>query len=82
MAKGLLFALVRRGSKLNYLDETGNKQSERDGKVRNKKAKSRFQASAENEPKRTNVREENGSQHTTAMKEGRKARKKLFDLTL
>lgn len=82
MAKGVLFALVRRGSKLNYLDETGNRQSEREGNVRYEKAKSRFQENAENETKDNNVKEGNDSQHTTALKEGRRTRKKLFDLTL
>ena len=83
MAKGLLFALVRRGSKLNYLDETGiNRQSEREGNVRYEKAKLRFQASAENEMKGNNAREGNDSQHAKASKEGRRTRKKLFDLTL
>jgi len=82
MGKGLLFALVRRGSKLNYLDDTGNKQSEREGKVHYEKAKPRFQVSAKNETTGNNVREGNDSQQLTALKEGRSTRKKLFDLTL
>lgn len=82
MAKGLLFALVRRGSKLNYLDDAGNKLSEREGKVHYERAKTRFQVSARNETRGNNVSEENYAQHTTASKEGRCRRKKLFDLTL
>ena len=81
MAKGLLFALVRRGSKLNYLDATGNKQSELEGKVPYEKAKSRLQVSAKNETRTNHRSEENDSQHTTASKERRITRKKLFDLT-
>ena len=82
MAKGLLFALVRKGSKLNYLDDTGNKQSEREVEVGYEKAKARFQVSAKNETTGNNGREGNDSQHTTASKEGRCTQKKLFDLTL
>ena len=83
MAKGLLFALVRKGSKLNYLDETSNTQSEREGKVRYERTKSHSQASAKSETKENNnASKGNDSQHTTASKEGRRRRKKLFDLTL
>ena len=83
MAKGLLFALVRKGSKLNYLDETSNTQSEREGKVRYERAKSHSQASAKSKTKENNnASGGNDSQHTTASKEGRRRRKKLFDLTL
>ena len=81
MAKGLLFALVRRGSKLNYLDDTGNKRSEGEEKVRYQKPKSPFQVSAKNETTGNNVSEGDDSQHTTVSKEERCTRKKLFDLT-
>ena len=81
MAKGLLFALVRRGSKLNYLDDTGNKPSEGEGKVRYQKPKSPFKVSAKNETTGNNVSEGDDSQHTTVSKEERCTRKKLFDLT-
>lgn len=81
MAKGLLFALVRRGSKLNYLDDTDNKRSEGEGKVRYQKPRLPFQVSAKNETTGNNVSEGDDSQHTTVSKEGRCTRKKLFDLT-
>ena len=80
MAKGLLFALVRRGSKLNYLDDTDNK-SEREGKLCYEKAKSCFQVSAKNETAGNNVSEGNDSKHPTVSKEGRNTSKRLFDLT-
>ena len=82
MAKGLLFALVRKGSKLNYLDDGGNTQSERERKVHYGKAKSRFQVSRMQEPVGGNATEGNSTQRTTLSKERRSTRKKLFDLTL
>ena len=82
MGKGLLFALVRRGSKLNYLDATGTKQSELEGNFRYEKAKSRLRVSTKNETRSNHRSEENDSQHTRASKEVRSTRKKLFDLTL
>lgn len=82
MAKGLLFALVRRGSKLNYLDDTGNNQSERERKVHYEREKSRCKADSVHETTKDKVTEENSFRHATASKESRCRRKKLFDLTL
>lgn len=82
MAKGLLFALVRKGSKLNYLDDAGNTQSERERKVHYEKAKSRFQVSGIHGTVGGNATEGNSTQPTTSSKERRCTRKKLFDLTL
>ncbi|KAL9979974.1 hypothetical protein ACROYT_G008501 [Oculina patagonica] len=86
MAKGLLFALVRKGSKLNYLDDAGNARFERERKVHYEKAKSRFQVSGIHGTVGGKSTEgnsgRNSTQPTTTSKERRCTRKKLFDLTL
>lgn len=83
MAKGLLFALVRKGSKLNYLDDDArNNQSEREQKVHHEKVKSRFQTSRVHKMVGGNATEGNSTQRTISSKERGCTTKKLFDLTL
>ena len=80
MAKAFLFALVRKGSKLNYLDGDGNDQPDLERKHNNQKVKPRFKVNRQDlriEPKAT-------EQVETAVGkvESKRRRHRLFDLAL
>lgn len=83
MAKGLLFALVRRGSKLNYLDD-GNMPSEHERKLKHEKDKSRFKVKSQKRVIEVKTTEICSTEHQReeVKVESKRTRKKLFDLTL
>lgn len=79
MAKGLLFALVRKGSKLNYLDD-GNKQSRS-----NESVKPLFKVNSsggKTEHKETGLCSTQQVQMARGKVESKRRRNKLFDMTL
>ena len=88
MAKGRLFALVRKGSKLNYLDDGNNQSDQHERKHSNEKLKSCFKVNSQGDrviEHKTNEVSSKPSQQlqTVAGKaESKRRRKKLFDLTL
>lgn len=85
MAKEFLFALVRKGSKLNYLDGDGNNQSDLDRKHNHQKVKPCLKVNGQDlmiEHKATELRSPQQVETSAGKAETKRRRHRLFDLTL
>lgn len=85
MAKGFLFALVRKGSKLNYLDGDGNNQSNLERKHNHQKAKPCLKVNSQDlmiEHKTTELRSTQQVETAVGKSESKRRRHRLFDFSL
>ena len=82
MAKGLLFALVRRGSKLSYLEDGGKSPSQSKQKVHYQKTKSRFKVNRIPRSIEDKSSEGHDTPENTISVERTFTRKRLFNVAL